>query len=221
MPTIEQIRAARALLDWSQSDLAEYAGLSQTGIARIENGTNKPNSQTLEKIQTAFDRSDIEFIEGGVRKQASRVIMYQGMDGFAKFRLDVLHEAEQSDNADICIANVNERMYDKWGEGEANENYRRRMPAIKKNKPNLRFRSIVKEGDTRLPAIYHSEYRSLPEQDFGDFPFYIYGDKTALMIFEEDDLNIFIINHPMVTKFYREIFEKSWRKAKEFTPTEE
>ena len=50
MPTIEQIRAARALLDWSQSDLADKAGLSQTGIARIENGTNQPNSSTLEKI---------------------------------------------------------------------------------------------------------------------------------------------------------------------------
>ena len=36
MPTIEQIRAARALLGWSQSDLADRADLSQTGIALFD-----------------------------------------------------------------------------------------------------------------------------------------------------------------------------------------
>jgi transcriptional regulator with XRE-family HTH domain len=215
MPTIEQIRAARALLGWNQHDLADKAGLSQTGIARIENGTNNPNSKTLEKIETAFDKADIEFIDGGVRKRVNKVTLYEGKEGFAKFRLDTLHEAETLENADICVANVNERLYDKWGEGEPNENYRSKMPVIKKNNPNLRFRSIVKEGDERLPAIYHSEYRALPEKEFGDFPFYIFGEKTALMMFEEDNVSIFIIDHPMVTKFYREIFEENWKKAKE------
>ena len=52
MPTLDQIRAARALLNWSQSDLAERAGLSQTGIARIESGVNQPNVQTMENIRT-------------------------------------------------------------------------------------------------------------------------------------------------------------------------
>ena len=63
MPTIEQIRAARALLGWSQSDLADRADLSQTGIARIENGTNKPNSKTLEKIKAAL-RNDLSGLNG-------------------------------------------------------------------------------------------------------------------------------------------------------------
>ena len=220
MPTLEQIRAARALLGWSHHDLADKAGLSQTGIARIENGTNQPNSKTIAKIEAAFDLEDIEFIEGGVRKRANRIIFYKGKEGFAKFRLDTLHEAESNENADICVANVNERLYDKWGEGEANENYRRKMPIIKKNKPNMRFRSIVKEGDERLPARHHSEYRALAEKEFGDFPFYIFGDKTALTMFEEDDVSIFIIDHPMVTKFYREIFEESWKKAKDLHTNE-
>ena len=90
MPTIEQIRAARALLDWSQSDLADHAGLSQTGIARIENGTNQPNSSTLNKIKAAFENADIEFLgPSGLRKKTGEIKTYRGMEGFRTFMNDV------------------------------------------------------------------------------------------------------------------------------------
>src|SRR5262245_33186697 len=120
MPTIEQIRAARALLDWSQSDLAHHAGLSQTGIARIENGANQPNSQTLHKIQTAFENADIEFLgDSGLRKRTGEIKVLKGKTGFAQFRQEVLEEARKG-NTDICVSNVDERLFDKWGEGEIN-----------------------------------------------------------------------------------------------------
>ena len=55
MITIDQIRAGRAWLGWSQEDLAQAAGLSQTGIARIETGVNTPQSGTMEKIKAALE----------------------------------------------------------------------------------------------------------------------------------------------------------------------
>ena len=59
--------------------MAEYADLSQTGIARIENGTNKPNSTTLNKIMTAFEQADIEFIgDTGVKKRTSEIRTLRG-----------------------------------------------------------------------------------------------------------------------------------------------
>lgn len=67
MITIDQIRAGRAWLGMSQDDLAKAAGLSQTGIARIETGVNTPHSGTLEKIKAALEERGIEFISGGVR----------------------------------------------------------------------------------------------------------------------------------------------------------
>ncbi|MFD2369120.1 helix-turn-helix domain-containing protein [Brevibacillus sp. GCM10020057] len=43
--------------NWSQAELAQKAGLHQSQIARIENGEQLPNSQTLGKIAKAFEMS--------------------------------------------------------------------------------------------------------------------------------------------------------------------
>jgi transcriptional regulator with XRE-family HTH domain len=213
MLTIDQIRAARALLDWSQQDLAEHADLSQTGIARIENKTNKPNSKTLQKIESAFDRAGIEFIIGGVRKVERTAITYTGQEGFARFRDDVLTTVKHHKNPDICITNLDERLFDKWGDGEVNKKYRDEMAQIKDSNPNLKFRSLVLQGDTHFSAARHSQYKWLPENSFGYFPFYVYGDKVAMITFEENDVNIFILNNSIILKFYREKFEKMWSQA--------
>ncbi|MBI1300600.1 MAG: helix-turn-helix domain-containing protein [Alphaproteobacteria bacterium] len=213
---MEQIRAARALLGWSQGELAEQSGLSQTGIARIENGSNHPNSTTLDKITTAFDRADIEFIDhSGVKKRTNKVISYSGAEGFKRFREDVLEEARSNDNADICIANLDERLFDKWGEGEVNDNYRQAMAEIRQKNKNLMFRSITKEGDKHFSASRHSEYKWVAERDFGPFPYYIFGNKTAMIMFEEDNITLFILDHPLITKFYRDQFEKMWLIAQD------
>ena len=86
MVSIEQIRAARALLGWSQHDLAQKSGLSQTGIARIENGTNKPNSKTVSKILSTFEGANIEFIgQTGIKKNTGEIKKYSGESGFNSF----------------------------------------------------------------------------------------------------------------------------------------
>ena len=112
MATIEQIRAARALLDWSQSDLADHAGLSQTGIARIENGTNKPNSNTLNKILTAFEIADIEFIgTTGVRKKTGEIKTLKGEEGFRSF-MDDVYETAKTKGGEICLHNAKPEIMD-------------------------------------------------------------------------------------------------------------
>ena len=119
MPTIAQIRAARALLDWSQSDLASHAGLSQTGIARIENGTNKPNSSTIVKIRGAFDQGDIEFIgDSGVKKRTGEIKTLRGKDGFSFFLDDVYETALANGTVDnpcqVYLSNVVHENWTKW-----------------------------------------------------------------------------------------------------------
>lgn len=64
MITGAQIRAARALLNWSSADLAERAGTARQTIVRIEQVDGLPQSkvQTLAEIQKAFEAANIEFI---------------------------------------------------------------------------------------------------------------------------------------------------------------
>ena len=64
MITSTQIRAARALLDWSRSDLAAESGLSFSSMMRLESADGVPsaNIKTLEAIKKAFEKQGIEFI---------------------------------------------------------------------------------------------------------------------------------------------------------------
>jgi len=64
-----QIRAARALLDMSQSDLAKIASVHVATVRRIEAATEvRGAAETLWKIQTALEKSGIEFIPAEEQK---------------------------------------------------------------------------------------------------------------------------------------------------------
>jgi len=65
MILIEQLRAARSLLGWSQSELAEQAGLSLPTVKRVEReGGDGPNvsEEARNKIRTALEKAGVEFI---------------------------------------------------------------------------------------------------------------------------------------------------------------
>ena len=65
LTTIRQIKAARALLGWSQSDLARHSGMSEPTIARLEStdGQLGGRGETVRKIQAALETNGIEFID--------------------------------------------------------------------------------------------------------------------------------------------------------------
>lgn len=217
MLTIEQIRAARALLDWSQSDLAERSGLSQTGIARIENGTNKPNSKTLAKIQTAFDSADVEFIDTtGVKKRTGEVKIYRGHKGFNIFLDDVYETAvshgTKEKPCEIFLSNVVHENWVKWMGSDKWKNHTDRMT---KDKDVMDVRILVKKGDRNFPAIAYSKYKWLPENLFNAQSFYSYHNKLAFLNFKEDDVLITIMKQADFAEGYRNLFRVAWDNVAE------
>jgi transcriptional regulator with XRE-family HTH domain len=73
----EQCRAARALLDWQQRDLAQHSKVSRKSIADFERGRTMPWPRTLDDLREAFEAAGIEFLDDvagiggvGVRMQA-------------------------------------------------------------------------------------------------------------------------------------------------------
>ena len=64
MITIKQLRAARALLGWSQTDLARHAGLSVPTVKRLEGGFGPHVSDEAHvKMQKTLERAGINFID--------------------------------------------------------------------------------------------------------------------------------------------------------------
>ncbi|WP_082494607.1 helix-turn-helix domain-containing protein [Methylobacterium sp. Leaf108] len=64
MASIRQVKAARALLGWSQGDLAERSAVSKPTIARLETGEGDLGgySDTRDKILSALEAAGVEFI---------------------------------------------------------------------------------------------------------------------------------------------------------------
>jgi transcriptional regulator with XRE-family HTH domain len=64
MRSAEQLRAARALLDWSQDQLADKSGVGVATVRRLEgqSGKLRTYSETLWKLQTALEEAGVIFI---------------------------------------------------------------------------------------------------------------------------------------------------------------
>jgi transcriptional regulator with XRE-family HTH domain len=77
--TTRQVKAARALLGWSQADLAERSGVSEPTVARLESvdGELGGREGTTDKIRGAIESAGIRFIDengggSGVRLRKPR-----------------------------------------------------------------------------------------------------------------------------------------------------
>jgi len=70
MLTPEQCRAGRALLKWSQRELATAAQVSHITVRDFENGRTKSQRSTLTMLKQAMEAEGVEFTNGdtpGVR----------------------------------------------------------------------------------------------------------------------------------------------------------
>lgn len=66
LSTGRQIKAARALLGWSQQHLADKAALSVITITRMEKSVSlRGHHDTVSRIQFALESAGIEFLNSG------------------------------------------------------------------------------------------------------------------------------------------------------------
>jgi predicted transcriptional regulator len=77
--SIRQIKAARAMLSWSQEDLAKASGVSSPTIKRLEagDGTLGGRADTARAICTALEAAGVIFVDAngegpGVRLRKTR-----------------------------------------------------------------------------------------------------------------------------------------------------
>jgi transcriptional regulator with XRE-family HTH domain len=212
MPHItgNQMRAARALMNWSQSDLADKAGLWHPTIANIETGKTTPSKATLDKISGVFINHGLEFLDGeGVKKKTETVLTLSGESDFERF-YDLVYDAAKTTGGQIFISNVDERIFDEFVQPEFDKFHMHRMEQIRRN---IDFRTLVKEGDDYLPAKGYSKYKWLAADKFANTPFYVFADYLAIIIMIDEPM-IILIKNQKVADLYREKFLIQWESAK-------
>lgn len=65
MVTPRQLRAARALLGWSQQDLADMAIVSLNAVTRLERAEVDPRMSTVTALERALRKAGVEFLGEG------------------------------------------------------------------------------------------------------------------------------------------------------------
>lgn len=199
-----QIRAARALLKWNQSDLAERSGVSVPAIANIELEKQQPSTNTLERLEAAFNKAGLEFTDrDGIRRKDSSVQILQGQKGFMEFYGLIYDEIRDTGNTLVCVGNVDERPFIQFF-GDKLDTHFERIRSL-----NVRYQILIRHGDTYFPSSGIGEYRWAPQGMHYSVPYYLFGNKLAFVVLK-DDVKIFIISEPdLVDNFARE-FQSLW-----------
>jgi transcriptional regulator with XRE-family HTH domain len=63
MITPAQLRAARALLDWTRDDLAKRSGVAAVTLIGFEHGKTDPKQGTVQKWRRALEAAGVQFID--------------------------------------------------------------------------------------------------------------------------------------------------------------
>ncbi|MBI1327058.1 MAG: helix-turn-helix domain-containing protein [Alphaproteobacteria bacterium] len=208
MIDISQIKAARALLDWTQADLAETSGISQRAIAKIELGKGNPREDTLVALRGAFENNGINFIgTHGLEKKQERFNMtsFTGRDGMFKVWADI--DKCFPRGGEIMLANLDDRLWDK--------HYRAELIAEnkKRDKRGITFRGLLCEGDSH--TLNKPEfYRTVSKDAFGDIQYYIYADRVCFMMFNQEPFRFILIQSAGLSDMFRAQFELNWARGK-------
>lgn len=206
--TTAQIRGARGILNWSQADLAERTGISATSIGSIENGVSTPRANTLITIQKAFEEAGIEFLGlDGVKLRSGNVRVFRGRTGLVEFYDDV-YERLQNFEGDVLVSNVDERAFVK-ALGDYADVHIERIRALNK----IKYKILIREGDTYLPGSSYADYRWMPKELFASVPFYVYDDKLAIMLFDAE-ITVIVMDYPAISAAYKTQFADMWSRSR-------
>lgn len=190
----DQLRGARAMLNWTRQDLAERTNLSVNGIKNIEDG-GVPNERTKNKILKALGSGGIRLTENGVEKAANTFVILDGEDFFIEVLDDIYLTLLDAKNPELLI----EYSDDRKSLPEVIGRYRKIRNA------GIKMRQMVEEGNTYLIGPV-SEYRWIPKKYFLNYLKLIYADKVLLDMGTSGTL----IKNSELAESQRKDFELKW-----------
>lgn len=202
----EQIKAARAMLDWSQKVLAERcAEVSEPTIKLIETGKINSTPGTLGIIQKTFENAGIEFLpQKGVRFRDDLLTILEGRSGvniFLKLLDDIYYTMKGT---------YGEVLWSFIDEGISPPEVVDRENMIRND--GITYRSLIRYGDTSFTHT-SDEYRWLPKGHFLLNLTVVYGEKFAIVVNRPSSSiveKIITIKNSSIAEMKRKEFEIIW-----------
>jgi transcriptional regulator with XRE-family HTH domain len=209
--TPRQIRAARGLIGWSQSDLATAASLSRGTVIAIEKGSGNPGREVMERLRSVLEKSQVEFLaQEGVRFRAPTAL-YDNLPGANKRLLDDIYSSalsyyDKSGIKDILIYGLREDDAEKSVGGDYLSSHIERLELS-----GLKEKILYFEDTTTFVAPM-TWYRLLKGGDISNRnfpPLIIYGENIAVVQYEPQQ-TVTVVRSKSIAEAARHMFEFIW-----------
>ncbi len=211
MITLAQIKAARALLNWTQESLANAAGLSLPGVNNLERGITSPRKETLAAIENALSNAGIEFIDvTGVRlKTPDLAIETIEGEGWLSQYDQFLFSHLKSEKDELLQYACDNRFWMIYG-SVTNHHF---VDHRQKTKFGERILAPTNIDFITSPA---DAYRTLPIDSFERMDKQIFSDCVAIILW--DARKITITKSRTYADNERHQFNLLWEQGKHFSP---
>ncbi len=205
MITIEQCRAARGLLGWTQQDLADASGLSKTAINNFEKGHSDIKAESLRAIRMAFESADVEFLgDQGLSKRADHVEFLKGPDALSDL-LDDIFATLKEGGGEVLITSIQEEK----GLEAKSRKILQKLERLKTH--NVTEKILCCEGTENLWRSFDSCRCAPKDSIHGSMNSFIYGPKVAFELWDRSI--IVIMNSPDAAQAEKGRFEYLWANA--------
>lgn len=207
MITTSQIKAARALLDWTQADLAKASGMHLNVINNIERGTTNPRQGTLEKLQKALEAQGIVLIASrGVelKRDTLTFIRHEGTHFISALISDMLAVLATGDEVLSTLSDI--RNFSAHDADASKDWY------AQKESRGFNERLITRD----MPGFYprHSEnFRVVAAEKLGPVDTILYADRVAHIFWAANE--VAILKNADLAATQRIAFDMLWNNGHE------
>jgi len=208
MIAIQQIRAARAMLNWSQQKLASAVGISARSLHSIETGLTTPRLETIKGIKRALEKANIEFGDGCTVSLRQEIFDMEKCEGESALEF-IVHDfiaAYRQGTTELLLHSTDERQWIEKTAPTTAEEYFKTM-----TKHGAKERCLITHGDTNIMGL-PSSYRWLPRAYFAKVCYAVYGSTLALIVWHPV-MRIALIRNAAIADSYRCHFEFIWEHA--------
>ena len=204
-----QIRAARALLNWSQTELCKQSGLGITTIRKLEGGNRNHNTETGNLVRETLEKAGIEFISpNGVRQKDGLIGYIEGADSCERLFKEITRTVLE-EGGDVYFEFRSSKLMS-WIASNKKGDFAR-LAQLGRTAP---VKCLVVDTDNLANEIPGVETRLIGKLNFGTLSFVAYGRKLAMILIEPNSLIKFVVfDWPGFADFHSEHFKMHWSDA--------
>lgn len=207
MISAQQIRAARAMIEWSQEALAQESGLSLATIYNLEKGHQSLRSS--QEIRKAFERKGFEFSgTNGVSRRLEEHTNYGGPEGIDKFYEDLLTTTEEGHRDIVAMFASQEDFARVLGVDPKGS-----LSRLEELSRHAKVKCLLWDVPKTTLLIPYFQFRvARTKRKLSPFSLVTYGKKTALIAFD-NNFTYFVMTSAVIANDTMKDFIADWDAA--------